>query len=121
MPAADFTATFAALKSILAKYAPKLTVVADKPGNYYLDAGYSEEWKKTIFFGAVRVGKNYVSFHLMPVYGCPDLLDDLSDDLKKHVQGKACFNFKTITPAQVKELKALTKRGFEKFKKLGWV
>jgi hypothetical protein len=121
MPAADFTATFDLLKSILAKYATKLTVVADKPGNYYLDGGYSEEYKKTIFFGAVRTGKNYVSFHLMPVYGCPDLLDDLSDNMKKRMQGKACFNFKTITPGQVKELAKLTKRGFEKFKKLGWV
>jgi hypothetical protein len=121
MPAADFAATFDALKSILAKYAPKLTVVTDKPGTYYLDGRYSEEYKKTIFFGAVRMGKNYAGFHLMPVYGCPDLLNDFSDELKKRMQGKSCFNFKTINPEQIKELKALTKRGFEMFKKLGWV
>jgi hypothetical protein len=118
---ADFDATFAALKSILVKYAPKLTVVTDKPGDYYLDGRYSEQHKKPIFFGAVRTGKNYVSFHLMPIYGCPQLVEGLSDELKKRMQGKSCFNFKTITPGQVKELKALTKRGFEVFKKLGWV
>jgi hypothetical protein len=117
----ELSATFAVLKSILAEYAPKLTVVTDRPDHYYLDAGYSEQWKKTICFAIVRIHKNYVSFYLMPVYGCPDLLDDLSDDLKKRMQGKSCFNFKTITPAQLKELKALTKRGFEVYKKQGWV
>jgi len=117
----DLSSTFAVLKSILAEYAPKLTVVTDAPDHYYLDAGYCEQWKKTICFGFVRMNKKYVSFHLMPVYGCPPLLDDLSDDLKKRMQGKSCFNFKTLTPPQLKELKALTKLGFELYKKQGWV
>jgi hypothetical protein len=122
MPAKpDFAATFATLKSVLAKYAPKLTVVTDKPGEYYLDAGYSEKWKKPICFGAVQTGKNYVSLYLMAVYGCPALLDGSSDELRKRMQGKSCFNFKTVTPAQLKELKALTKRCFEAYKKQGWL
>ena len=122
MPARpDFAATFATLKSVLAKYAPKLTVVTDKPGEYYLDAGYSEEWKKPICFGAAKIGKNYVSFYLMAIYGCPALLDSSSDELRKRMQGKSCFNFKTVTPAQLKELKALTKRCFEAYKKQGWL
>ena len=57
----------------------------------------------------------------MAVYGRPALLDGVSDDLKKRMQGKSCFNFKTITPAQLKELKALTKRCFEAYQKQGWV
>lgn len=117
---ADFTATFATLKALLAKYAPKLTVVHDEPGYYYLDAGYSEEWKKNVCFGAVKIGKNYVSFYLMAVYGCPALLDGISDELKKRMQGKSCFNFKTITPDQLKELTELTKRCFEAYKRQGW-
>jgi hypothetical protein len=111
------TVTFEALKSVLAKYAAKLTVVTDNPDHFSLDAGCSEQWQKTVSFGAVRIFKNYVSFWLMAVYGCPDLLDDLSDDLKKRMQGKSCFNFKTITPAKLRGLKALTKRGFELYKK----
>ncbi|HMF10777.1 MAG TPA: hypothetical protein VKE94_00675 [Gemmataceae bacterium] len=118
---ADFTVTFETLKAILAEYAPKLTVVRDEPGDYYLDAGYSEKWKKTICFGWVKTCKNYVSFYLMAVYGCPALLEGTSDELKKRMQGKSCFNFKTVTPAQLKELKALTKRGFEAYKRQGWV
>ena len=118
---ADFADTFATLKSVLAQYAPKLTVVHDEPGHYYLDAGYSEQWKKNICFGSVKLCKNYVSFYLMAVYGHPALLDGVSDDLKKRMQGKSCFNFRSITPAQLKELKALTMRCFEVYQKQGWV
>ena len=37
--------------------------------------------------------------------------------LKKRMQGKSCFNFTTIGLALVRELDALTKNGFEHFKK----
>ena len=117
---ADLPATFEALKSVLAKHAPNLTVVHDEPGHYYLDAGYDERWKKNICFGAVKICKNYVSLYLMAVYGHPALLDGMTEDLKKRMQGKSCFNFKSITSAQLKELKALTKRAFEAYKRQGW-
>ena len=119
--AANFADTFETLKSVLAPYAPKLTVVHNEPGHFYVDAGYSEQWKKNFCFGFVKIGKNYVSFHLMAVYGCPAVLDGMSDDLKKRMQGKSCFNFKTVSPAQLQELKTLTKRCFEAYKKQGWV
>ncbi len=66
----DFQATFERLK-ILQKYEKRLTVTADKPGAYYLDAGYSEKLKRRIFFGAVTIKKNYVSFHLIPATPTP--------------------------------------------------
>lgn len=113
----DFQSTFTRLKRILQNYEKRLTVVTDKPGNYYLDAGYSEKFKRTIFFGAVMIKKNYVSFHLMPVYAFPDLLKDISPTLKKRMQGKSCFNFTTIDDAMLAELAMLTKRGVERFKK----
>mgnify|MGYP001340638264 CR=1 FL=1 len=103
----DFQATFERLKKILYKYEKRLTVVADTPGNYYLDAGFSEKFKRTIFFGAVTIQKNYVSFHLMPVYAFPDLLKGISPTLKKRMQGKSCFNFTTIDDAMLAELAKL--------------
>jgi hypothetical protein len=60
---------------------------------------------------AVQMKKNYVSYHLIPVYAIPTLLDAISPALKKRMQGKSCFNFTAIEPAQVKELKALTAAG----------
>ena len=112
----DFPAVFEGLKKILKPYAPRLTVTADTSTSYSLDGPYSEKWQKVIFFGAVQIKKNYVSFYLMPVYMFPDLLKDISPALKKHMQGKSCFNFKTVEPELFKELKDLTRQGVEKFR-----
>ena len=49
-----------------------------------------------MWFGAVKLGKAYVSFHLMPLYMSPALEKEISPTLKKRMQGKTCFNFKTV-------------------------
>lgn len=51
----------------------------------------------------------------MPVYMYPEMLDDISPELRKRTQGKSCFNFKTVDETLFDELAALTKRGFERF------
>jgi hypothetical protein len=118
MPAQnDFPVVFEELKKILNPYAGKLTVTADTSSVYSLDGPYSEKWKKVIYFGGAQVKKNYVSFYLMPVYMYPELLKDISPELKKHMQGKSCFNFKKVEPSLFKELETLTFEGAEKFKK----
>jgi hypothetical protein len=71
--------------------------------------------KQRLFFGAVRTGKAYVSFHLMPVYASSDLSKSISPELKKRMQGKSCFNFKTVDEKLFKELAKLTKAGFKNF------
>ena len=112
----DFPLVFERLKSILQPYAKDLTVKADTPDTYYLDGPYSEKWKKELFFGSAQVKKNYVSFYLMPVYMYPELLVNVSPELKKRLQGKSCFNFKRVEPDLFNELAALTRNGVEKFK-----
>jgi hypothetical protein len=113
----DFQATFEKLKAILKPYEGKLVVVHDTSKDYYLDTSYVMKNKHRLFFAAVRIGKAYVSFHLMPVYACPDLLEGLSPELKKRMQGKSCFNFKTVDEKQSRELSKLTRAGFKKFNK----
>lgn len=49
----------------------------------------------------------------MPVYVNSKLLDGISPELKKRMQGKSCFNFKTIDKPFLNELAGLTKKGFE--------
>jgi hypothetical protein len=114
-PKNDFAPVFDELKNILEPYAPKLTIKMDTKEMYYLDGPYSEKWKKEVFFGSVQIKKNYVSFYLMPVYMFPNLLKDVSTGLKKHMQGKSCFNFKKIEPELFKELADLTKNSFKYF------
>ena len=118
----DFAAVHARLKRILGKYQTGAFKGTDKPGNYTLIGPPTEKTKgKPMWLGAVTTQKNYVSYHFMPVYGCRDLLDDMSLPLKKHMQGKACFNFTTIDEPLFKELAALTECGYRRFKQLKYI
>jgi hypothetical protein len=111
----DLHLVFEQLKNILRPYAGFLNLKADTSDSYYLDGPYSEKWKKELFFGSAQIKKNYVSFYLMPVYMYPDLLKDISPELKKHMQGKSCFNFRKVEPELFRELAELTKKGSERF------
>ncbi|MBL8051323.1 MAG: hypothetical protein JNM46_08885 [Anaerolineales bacterium] len=113
----EFPIVFNKLKGMIKPYAKKLTVKIDNNEVYSLDAAYSEKWKKDIFFASAHIKKNYVSFYLMPVYMYPDLLKNISPELKKHMQGKSCFNFKKVEPKLLDELSKLTKKGFERLMK----
>jgi len=120
MPKPDHETTFQQLRSILQRYEPHLVAVNDKPDNYYLDTSHIQPNKKPLFFGSASIGKQYVSFHLMPVYVWPDLLDGASEDLRRRMQGKSCFNFKKPEPELLAELAVLTDRGFERYREHGY-
>jgi hypothetical protein len=106
----EFQETFEKLKAILKPFEAKLHVVHDTDKGYYLDTHYVMKNKQRLFFAAVRVGKAYVSFHLLPVYASPDLSKSISPELKKRMQGKSCFNFKTVDEKLFKELSKLRGR-----------
>ena len=111
--AADFQSVFERLKQFYHDL-PGAVVTADGPADYLLNTRYSEKWKKELFLGAVQIQKNYVSFHLMPVYMFPDLLQDISPELKKHMQGKSCFYFKKVDDALFAELGNLVARSLQR-------
>ncbi len=115
MPAQnEFPLVFEKLKAIIKPYAPKLKIKADTGDSYYLEGKYSETYKNHLFFASTHIKKNYVSFYLMPVYMYPDLLKGISLELKKHMQGKSCFNFKKVESDLLNELTQLTKKGFDR-------
>ena len=114
-----FETTFATLRGLLTPYAKELLVQVDKPDTYRLcSRTQTDRIGRPLFVAAVQMKKTYVSYHLMPVYATPELLEKLSPSLKKRMQGKACFNFRTIEPAQAKELSALTRSGIASLKKV---
>jgi hypothetical protein len=51
----------------------------------------------------------------MPVYAYPEMVRGLSPGLRKRMQGKACFNFKTIDEELFAELGRLTAEGAQGF------
>ena len=111
----QFKAVAAELKAIFEPYRKKLTVVSENEMGIYLDTKVIMKNKHPIFFGAVRTGKAYVSFHLMAFYCFPDLTKAMSPALKKRMQGKSCLNFTTVDKDLFRELKALTKLGATRF------
>lgn len=118
---ANFTAIFTELAKLLRPYGEALDCIRDDSSEYYLNTSHIMKNQKPLYFGSVQVKKNYVSYHLMPVYVFPDLLKGMSPELKKRMQGKSCFNFKTIDQPLFDELKALTCAGFNAYKKEGYV
>lgn len=102
---------FHTLRALLHPYEPKLIVKTDSDTNYYLDEALTSD--KAQMFGAVQVKKRYTSFHLFPVYTKPSLLDQISPELRKRMQGKSCFNFNRVDQIPRAELEALVKQAFQ--------
>jgi hypothetical protein len=115
------TAVFDGLAAIFAPYRSTLLAKSDEPGNLYLETPPSATYPSGLFFGAVKIGKRYVSFYLMPVYVHPDLLDGMSPELRKRMQGKSCFNFTRPDEALFGELNTLTAAGFARFRDNGLI
>jgi hypothetical protein len=113
-----FRPVFQRLRAILAASSQGLVVKTDGPGGYYVDTPKLLKGKP-LFFGAVRFGKGYVSYHLFPIYMFPELLDGISPALKRRMQGKSCFNFKSIDEEVLAELDGLTRRSREELKQRG--
>jgi hypothetical protein len=103
-----FDAVFDRLRAILVRHAKGLAVKEDSPVYYYLETMTPAYHGKPVMFGAVRKGKAYVSFHLIPVYAYPELLKAMSPALRKRMQGKSCFNFTEIDEPLFEELERLT-------------
>ena len=107
----DFGSTFISLSSILRKHSAGLSIKTDDPGHLYVEVPALATSAKPSFFGAVQTKKSYVSYHLMPVYEDPALLNDLSVGLLARMQGKSCFNFTAPDPVIFQELDSLSNKG----------
>jgi len=124
--ASDFPTVFTALKPILAKYAKRMSVKTDTGVEYTLltksPSPFPQHKGQPLYFGSVKVGKAYVSFHFLPLYMSPELNKGMAPALKKRMQGKACFNFKTNPePEAMAELKRLTEAGFKAWGERKWL
>jgi hypothetical protein len=112
---APMRAVFARLKQILEPYIGRCRAITDTPAEFSLVSASLTYRTRPLWFGGVRMGKNYVSFHLMPVYALPALKQSISPRLKKRMQGKSCFNFTAIDEELFGELERLTAAGADQF------
>jgi hypothetical protein len=112
---ATFPGVFDRLADIFTPFRGALIAKVDEPGHLYLETPSSPRYPDGFYFGMVKTGKRYVSYHLMPVYTHPDLLEQMSPELRKRMQGKSCFNFTRIDEALCAELERLTAAGFARY------
>ena len=111
MQSKEFDAVYARLCQILQKHNDKLSIAVHKPGTLWMDLTGVSYRGKPLFYAGVRLGKNYVSYYLMPAYMCKNI----SPELAKRKQGKACFNFTAVDEKLFAELEKLTADGFKNF------
>jgi len=117
----DFEKVYERLREIMIPFANDLDLKSDVPGSMYIDTNHIMQNKKPLFFGAVRINKRYVSYHLMPIYVNPALLKNVSAELKKRMQGKSCLNFTERDEDLFAELTLLTRAGYEYYRHKGYV
>ena len=98
-----------------------MDVVVDEPERYVIQTRHIMKNKKALDFGSVRVRKTYVSFHLMPIYVNPELVEGMSVALSKRKQGKSCFNFNEPNERLFAELKKLVHAGYEDYVRQGFI
>ncbi|MBA3678428.1 MAG: hypothetical protein H0W74_13675 [Sphingosinicella sp.] len=104
-----FDVIFADLRGRMLQAGGSMEVSADQPGSLIIKTPWNEPGKsEPAWFGAVQLKKNYISYHLMPLYAFPPLLEGVSPDLLKRMQGKSCFNFKKVEPELFDALEQLT-------------
>jgi hypothetical protein len=124
--AGDFKIAFAALKSVLTEHLDRLSMRTDTDSEFALvtktPSPFPQHKGQPMWFGSVRLGKAYASFHLMPLYMSEELTGKISPALKKRMQGKTCFNFKNAPePELLEELKKLTEAGLTLWSKKKWL
>ena len=112
MAASDLQVLFERFKAVLEPYASRMYVSADAPGMYGLDLAPAAQRQPATYFAGTRLGKRYVSYYLMSVYLDPSLLDDVSPELRKRMQGKSCFNLTRVDETLIDERAGLTARGY---------
>jgi hypothetical protein len=109
----QFDAVYSRLSEMLLRHKNKLSLAIEKPGEFWMAVTGATYRGKPLVFAGVRMGKNYVSYHLMSVYMRKV---EMSPELKKRLQGKACFNFSTVDEKLFGELDKLTASGLKDYR-----
>ena len=112
-PAAGLERVHERLRTILAQYGDRLRVAPEGPGGVTLELP-EYAGKPWGFAAGTRVGKRYVSYYLMGIYGEAGADSSISPELRRRMQGKSCFNFTKVDEALFRELEELTARSIER-------
>jgi hypothetical protein len=124
MPA-DLKPIFESARELLKPYAKYFSIGADNETSYSLSSTKQIETLSKVydgmFFASAKINKGAVGFYFMPIYTHESEFADLTPELRKLLKGKSCFHIKKEDPVIEQQLTDLLKKGFEVYKKAGWV
>lgn len=126
--ASSLDSVFDELKAILMSHAVGL---AERTGKVKNKRDYQLNSEKPVvidgrkrdemYFAGLIQQKDSVGFYFFPVYCCDELKARLSPELLKHLDGRACFHFKRLTPALKKDIQAALKIGLKAYRERKWI
>src|SRR5208337_3429255 len=121
---ASLDQVFDELKTILARHARLFT---EREGMVKNKRDYHLIMQKPLVVGgrkrdevwlaSIIQQKDSMGFYFTP----PHVKTKLSPELLKHLDGKSCFHFKTLTPALKKHVEAALQIGLEAYRKKKWM
>jgi hypothetical protein len=104
----DLTAVALRLRAILDPYREHLV----EDTIYKMPVLRRKGAKKHDWFAGVQPVDGAVKFNFLPMYGHPDLLDDVPEDLRRRKTGASVFRFTEIDERVAGALESLVGRGF---------
>jgi hypothetical protein len=100
---------------------PAFYCLAGTPGPATLHAWRGKMKRPTIPVAWVKIGKSYISYHLMGVSTNAKLRGTLSKELRARMQGTSCFNFTVVEEGLFAELDQLTGGSIAAFRNAGFI
>jgi hypothetical protein len=121
----DLKVIFESLKKELKRYNRQLTSKVDDESHFDLwttkEVVIAGRKRKEVYFAGLIIQKSYVGFYYMPVYAKPEMKKTFSPELLKLLKGKSCFHFTKLDNTLLIQIRDTLARGFECYKKNGWV
>jgi len=110
---------FRSLKNLLVSVMEGMEVAVDEPCLFQVNTGQLDHKGRPVLFAMVKTGKKEVSFHLMPLYCHPELVETLSPELKKKMRGKTCFHFRKLNKELSDDLEKLVQHSLHILRQKG--
>jgi hypothetical protein len=114
----DTSEVYARLREVLEPYVPGMQVMQANERGLYLNTNALMKNRQPLFFAAVMLTGDQVSFYVQAVEMYPDLLGDFAV-LEPHLEGLSCFVFDAVSQVEIEALRGVLSAGLARFKAEG--